>query len=116
MGLDKNDNGLVNISDIVTKYFGVSSVQITRKDNLVYLIASGTYTGTQTYNNQTIIEGLPEKYRPSINQYSVSTAYTTSGNYVYPSRVQVSVNGNISINECGFPRNSNMRISLLYFV
>ena len=87
-----------------------------RKDNLVYLIASGTYTGTQTYNNQTIIEGLPEKYRPSINHYSVSTAYTTSGNYVYPSRVQVSTNGNISISECGFPRNSGMRISLLYFV
>lgn len=116
MGISENDEGLIPITDLVTKYLGATSVNISRKNNLVYLAISGIYSGVQTTTTQQIISGLPEKYRPSFEQSGACMSYASGGNYIYISRLRVGTDGTVYLAECGFPRNSTMRISILYMI
>ena len=116
MGISENDEGLINISNLVTKYLGATGVNVSRKNNIVYLAISGTYTGTQTTTTQQILSGLPEKYRPSFEQSGACMSYASGGNYIYISRLRVGTDGTVYLAECGFPRNSTMRISILYMI
>jgi hypothetical protein len=114
--IDLNDTNIVNITSQVTKSLGVSLVQAFRKNNIVYLYIEGSYTGNATYGSQTIISGLPQKYRPSYGISFSVVAYKTSSPFVMPSRIIVQTNGIVSLGETSMSASCKMTFGLTYFV
>ena len=78
LNTDKNDTTGVYITSQVTKYLGVSDVIVCRKNNMVYMYVSGTYTGSPTTSTQQFITNIPSKYRPTIGQSVVLLGYNAT--------------------------------------
>lgn len=117
MNTNLDDTSLVNLTSRMTLYLGVNSVKAIRKNNIVQLEIFGTYSGNATYGGQTLATGLPQKYRPLANETTSSfsvVAYNTSSPYVIPSRLAITTEGNISLQETAMPRNSSIRFQVMY--
>ncbi len=103
----------------MTVNLGVDAVYAYRKNNIVQLLITGTYTGNASYGTQTLASGLPEKYRPKDDNISSSfsvVAYITSNPYVVPSRLAVHSNGVIGLNETAMPNGARMCFGVTYIV
>ena len=112
---ENNDDGLVNITSQVTLGLGAANVYAYKKNNMVYLRIQGTYTGNQTSSAQRLLGGLPEKYRPKIEeQFAVGLAYNTNSPYVYPARLIVYADGHIDMGETSFPNGATIRAGFSY--
>ena len=112
---ENNDDDLVSITSQLTNLMlGANDVSAYKKNNMIYLHIQGNYTGTQTSTTQRLLEGLPQKYRPKIQQIAVGLAYNSVSPNVYTARLVVYPDGHIDMSESGFPNNAVMRIGILY--
>lgn len=114
--VDLNDTNIVDITSQVTKGLGVSSVKAFRKNNIVYLYINGGYTGSATYGTQTIITGLPQKYRPSYDTTFSVVSYKDSSPYVVPSRLLIQPDGAVKIGETSMSTGCAMTFGVTYIV
>ena len=112
-----DDNEVVNITSLLTRNLGVSVVQAFRKNNIVHLYIYGSYTGSPSLSTQNLLSGLPQKYRPRIEELCQGfpvCAYTTNGSYLVLSRIGIKANGGVVLQETAMPNNSTMTFSVMY--
>jgi hypothetical protein len=113
LNTDKNDTSEVSITSQVTKSLGVTDVVAFRKNNIVYMYISGTYTGGQTTSTQRLLSGIPVKYRPAVGQSVVLTGYNSS-QYVSFGRAVIYSDGNMDLGETNWVRGTALRAGFIF--
>ena len=116
LGEGNNDEVLLNITTSVTLYLGANTVYARRKNNIVYLYISGTYTGNPSNSTQLFIEGLPQKYRPKQDIDGLALLGYNATQYATVARSKIGTNGNVSILETSWANGTAIRCGLIYFV
>ena len=112
-----DDATVVDISSQLVKALGLTTVHAVRKNNVVQLYLYGDYTGYPSYSTQTLAIGLPQKYRPLTNEIASSFAvvsYITSSPFVVPTRLAVSTDGTIRLNETSMPNGAKIVFTITY--
>ena len=112
----QDDTSLADISSSVSFNLGANLLQAYRKGNMCYLYISGTYTGTPSSGTQNLLTGLPQKYRPKVEQSLAVVSYATTGAIVYPSRIAIRTNGAIDLVETSMPNGTTIRIGVVFIV
>ena len=115
LGTNYDDSEMVDITNLVTKYAGVTTVKAYRKQNMVYLFFSGTYTGTPTSGTQGFVDGLPSKYRPP-QEFNGFAMGGYNGNGAIFGRGSVSPNGTVLLQETAWTNGAAIRSCMIYFV
>ena len=116
LGMNLDDEGLVDITSQVTKFLGVSNVSVCRKRNIVYISFLGTYTGQPTTTSQQFITNLPSKYRPSFSQSGFAlVGYNSSQKTVY-GRGGINTDGNITLGETSWNNGTQIRSCFIYMI
>ena len=111
-----NDEEFVNITSQVTCNLGVNNVKIMRKNNFVWVEATGSYTGSPTTASQQLIRSIPEKYRPKQDMTGFAfLGYNSSQNAVV-ARGTIRADGEIWASETSWNYGTEIRIGVMYFV
>ena len=115
LNTDKNDTTGVSITSQVTKSLGVTDVVAYRKNNMVYMYLSGTYTGSQTTSTQRLLSGIPVKYRPVAGQSVALLGYNNS-QYVTIGRGVIYSDGDMNLSETNWVRGTTIRAGFVYMI
>ena len=114
LGMQYDDNDLVDITSQVTKFLGVTTVYARRKNNLVYLYIGGVYSGSPTTSSQSMLKGLPSKYKPKIEQNGFAFMGYNSNQRAVTGRGGVTIDGDITLGETSWNNGTQIRTCFIY--
>lgn len=115
LNTDKNDATAVSITSQVTKLLGATDVFVCRRNNMVYMYISGTYTGSPTTSTQSFITGIPEKYRPTIWQSVVLLGYNATQRTTVGRGVLYG-DGSLELGETSWANGTLIRAGFIYMI
>ena len=116
MGMSLDDESVVDITSQVTKYLGINEVKIKRKSNFVYLYIGGTYSGQPTTTSQQFLYGLPQKYKPTLDQSGFALAGYNSSQKTVFGRGGINTDGNITLGETAWNNGTQIRSCFIYMI